>query len=126
MQRIHKLNRSPHNHSECYTENSGCTSEFVLLLSVGVHSSNIRKFYDKLNLVKRAHNFLCDLDTSLVLEDINYLIKLTRYTSTVNSKVVENASRKTCIAKEETVNKRFKNQYLDNLKLVKDLLQYSS
>ena len=59
------------------------------------------------------------------LEDINYFFKLTHYTSTINSKIVENASRKTCIANEETVNKRFKNQYLDNLKFVKDLAQYS-
>ena len=123
---MYKLSKSPRNHPQkCYIDNLGCKSKFVLLRTVAVHSSNIRKFYDKLNLVKRAHNFLCDLDTSLVLKDINYLIKLTRYIPTVKSKVVENTSRKTCIVNEETVNERFEDHYLDYLKFVKDLPQYS-
>ena len=59
------------------------------------------------------------------MKDNNYLIKLTRYSPTVKSKVVENASRKTCIVNEETVNERFEDHYLDYLKFVKDLPQYS-
>ena len=71
------FNRFPRNHpSECYLENSDCNSEFVLLRKVGVHSSNMRQFYDKINLIKRAHNFLSDLDTSFILKDIDYIIKL--------------------------------------------------
>ena len=75
----YRLNKFPRNHpSECYLENSDCNSELVLIRKVGVHSSNIRQFYAKVNLVKKAHNFLSDLDTSLILKDIDYMIKLTR------------------------------------------------
>ena len=39
-------------------------------------------------MIRKAHNILCDLDTALVLKDIDYLTKLSRYTPKVKSRVV--------------------------------------
>ena len=122
----YRLNKFPRNHpSECYLENSDCNSEFVLLRKVGVHSSNIRQFYDKINLVKKAHNFLSDLDTSLILKDIDYMIKLTRYIPVTKSKVLDNVSRKSCIVNENNVIGQYGDQYSDFLKKIKDLPKFT-
>ena len=116
------FNRFPRNHpSECYLENSDCNSEFVLLRKVGVHSSNMRQFYDKINLVKRAHNFLSDLDTSFILKDIDYIIKLTKYIPANKSKVLDNISRNSCIVNENTVMEQYCDQYSDFLKKLRSV-----
>ena len=121
------MNRFPRNHpSECYLENSDCNSEFVLLRKVGVHSSNMRQFYDKINLAKRAHNFLSDLDTSFILKDIDYIIKLTRYIPANKSKVLDNISHNSCIVNENTVMEQYCDQYSDFLKKMKDLPKFTS
>ena len=122
----YRLNKCPRNHpSECYLENSDCNSEFVLLRKVGVHSFNVRQFYGKLNLVKKAHNFLSDLDTSLILKDIDYIIKLTRYLPVTKSKVLDNVSRKSSIVNENTVMEQYGDQYSDFLKNIKDLPKFT-
>ena len=121
---FYRLNRKPRNHpSECYPENSNCKSELVLLRNNAVHSSNIRKFYDKLNRVKQAHNFLSDLDASLVLKDMDYLIKLVRYMPLVKSKVVENVEHTSCIVNEDTVTEKYGDHHLQYRKYVKNLTQ---
>ena len=122
----YRLNKCPRNHpSECYLENSDCNSEFVLLRKVGVHSFNVRQFYGKRNLVKKAHNFLSDLDTSLILKDIDYIIKLTRYLPVTKSKVLDNVSRKSSIVNENTVMEQYGDQYSDFLKNIKDLPKFT-
>ena len=74
---LYRLSKSPRNHpNECYLHNADCKSEFVHMRKLGVHSSNVRKFYEKLDMIRKAHNVLCDLDTALVLKDIDYLTKL--------------------------------------------------
>ena len=121
---FYRLNRKPRNHpSECYLENSDCESELVLLRNKAVHSANIRKFYDKLNRVKQAHNFLSDLDASLVLKDMDYLIKLVRYMPLVKSKVVENVERTSSIVNEDTAIEKYGDHHLQYLNYVKNLPQ---
>ena len=123
----YKLNKCPRNHpSEFYLENSDCNSAFVLLRKAGVHSFNLRQFYGKLNLVKKAHNFLSDLDTSLTLKDIDYIIKLTRYLPVTKSKLLDNVLRKSSIliVNENTVMEQYGDQYSDFLKNIKDLPKF--
>ena len=106
---VYRLNRFPRNHpSECYLENSDCSSEF------------------QFDLVKKAHNFLSDLDTSLILKDIDYIIKLTRYIPATKSQVLANLSRKSCIVNENTVMEQYGDQYSDFLKKMKDLPKFTS
>ena len=67
---LYRLSKNPRNHpNECYLQNADCKGEFVLMRKFGVHSSNVRKFYEKLNLIRKAHNVLSDLDAALVLKD---------------------------------------------------------
>ena len=119
---LYRLNKSPRNHpNKCFFDNSECQSEFVLLRKLGVHSFNVRKIYEKLNLIRKAHNVLSDLDTALVLKDIDYLIKLTKYIPVVKSKVVTITERQSRIVNEEIIIGRFEDHYLQYVKAVKDL-----
>ena len=123
---LYRLNKSPRNHpNECFFDNSECQSEFVLLRKLGVHSFNVRKMYEKLNLIRKAHNVLSDLDTALVLKDIDYLIKLTKYIPVVKSKVVTITERQSRIVNEEIIIGRFEDHYLEYVKAVKDLPQFT-
>ena len=72
--------------------------------------------YEKLNLIKKAHNLLSDLDTALVLKDIDYLIKLTKYIPVVKSKVVAITERQPRIVNEEVIVGRFGDHYFDYVK----------
>ena len=64
---LYRLGKSPRNHpNECYLQNADCKSEFVLMRKLGAHSSNVRKLYEKLNLIRKAHNVLSDLNAALV------------------------------------------------------------
>ena len=121
---LYTLSKSPRNHpNECYLPCADCKSEFVLMQKLGVHSSNVRKFYEKLNLIRKAHNVLSDLDTALVLKDIDYLIKLSRYTPNVKSRVVTTIKRQSHTVNEEAIIGRFADHYFDYVKAVKDLPQ---
>ena len=123
---LYRLNKSPRNHpNECFYENSECNSEFVLMRKLGVHSCNVRKIYEKLNLIRKAHNILSDSDTALVLKDVDYLIKLTKYIPVVKSKVVTITERQSRIVNEEIIKGRFEDHYLDYVKAVKDLPQFT-
>ena len=105
---LYTLSKSPRNHpNECYLPCADCKSEFVLMRKLGVHSSNVRKFYEKLNLIRKAHNVLFDLDTALFLKDIDYLIKLSRYTPNVKSRVVTTIKRQSPTVNEEAIIGRF-------------------
>ena len=118
---LYRLSKSPRNHpNECYLENADCKSEFVLMRKLGVHSSNVRKFYEKINLIRKAHNVLSDLDAALVLKDIDYLIKIIKYIPVVKSKVVT-TERQSRIVNEEAIIGRFGDHYFDYVKAVKDL-----
>ena len=97
----------------------------MLLRKLGVHSFNVRKIYEKLNLIRKAHNILSDLDTALVLKDIDYLIKLTKYIPVVKSKVVTITERQSQIVNEEIIIRRFEDHYLGYVKAVKDLPQFT-
>ena len=88
---------------------------------LGVHSCNVRKIYEKLNLIRKAHNILSDLDTALVLKDIHYLINLTKYIAVIKSKVVTITERKSHIVNEEIITGRFEDHYFDYVKAVIDL-----
>ena len=90
---------------------------------LGVHSSNVRKFYEKLNMIRKAHNVLSDLDTALVLKGINYLSKSSRYTPNVKSRIVTTTKRQSRTVNEEAIIGRFADNYFDYIKAVKDLPQ---
>ena len=92
---------------------------------LGVHGYNVRKMYEKLHLIRKAHNILSDLDTALVLKDIDYLIKLTKYIPVVKSKVVAFTERQSRIVNEESIIGRFEDHYLYYVKAVKDLPQFT-
>ena len=108
-----------------FFENSECKSEFVLKRKLGVHGCNVSKIYEKLNLIRKAHNILSDLDTALVLKDIDYLIKLTNYIPVVKSKVVTITERQSRIVNEESIIERYEDHYLQYVEAVKDLPQFT-
>ena len=122
---LYRLSKSPRNHpNECYLQRADCKSEFVLMRKLGVHSSNVRKLYEKLNLIRKAHNVLSDLNAALILKDIDYFIKLTKYIPVVKSKVVT-TERHSRIVNEEVIIGRFGDHYFDYVKAVKDLPQFT-
>ena len=123
---MYRLNKSPRNHpNEYFFDNSECKSEFVLMRKLGVYSCNVRKIYEKLNFLRKAHNVLSDLDTALVLKDIDYLIKLTKYIPVVKSKVITITERQSRLVNDETIIERFEDHYLEYVKAVKDLPQFT-
>ena len=72
---------------ECYipllnksypTEYRECMSYEVLVRKAMVHYENGRKFHHIMSKAMNAHKMLCDIDTSTVLGDVEYLSKLVK------------------------------------------------
>ena len=107
---------------ECYiplpnksypTEYRECMSYEVLIRKAMVHYENGRKFHNIMLRAMTAHKMLCDIDTSTVLGDVEYLSKLVKIKldsgSTVGFDTVSESRQWTSKSISEKVNETVPN-----------------
>ena len=65
-------------HSENSTINSKCRSQEITMRKFMVHYANPRKFHSIISKAITAHKLMCDIDSSSILGDVEYLSKLVK------------------------------------------------
>ena len=65
-------------HSENSTVNTKCRSQEITMRKFMVHYANPRKFHSIISKAITAHKLLCDIDSSSILGDVEYLSKLVK------------------------------------------------
>ena len=65
-------------HSENSTINTKCRSQEITMRKFMVHYANPRKFHSIISKAITAHKLMCDIDSSSILGDVEYLSKLVK------------------------------------------------